>query len=283
MSNNNQSELSDLSIPERAVSKPNSRQEPKPPRRLLSIHAHPDDQEFTIGATLAKWARLGTEIITVCITSGDAGSNEHTPPTMTKEELVRIREREQRAACGVLGVKDVVFLRYPDSMLTPSIELRRDLTRQVRIYKPDAVICGDPTVRFYGNSYMNHPDHRVAAEVACDAVFPSAGTRFIFPELLDEGLEPHQVSRVFIHGSETPDAWIDTSDWLEFKICALLQHASQLGTWDPHERMREWAHEEGKDHGLEFAEAFRIMVLREEKPGEEEERKEQPEYAEAEG
>lgn len=283
MSNNNQSELSDLSIPERAVSKPNSRQEPKPPRRLLSIHAHPDDQEFTIGATLAKWARLGTEIITVCITSGDAGSNEHTPPTMTKEELVRIREREQRAACGVLGVKDVVFLRYPDSMLTPSIELRRDLTRQIRIYKPDAVICGDPTVRFYGNSYMNHPDHRVAAEVACDAVFPSAGTRFIFPELLDEGLEPHQVSRVFIHGSETPDAWIDTSDWLEFKICALLQHASQLGTWDPHERMREWAHEEGKDHGLEFAEAFRIMVLREEKPGEEEERKEQPEYAEAEG
>lgn len=283
MSNNNQSELSDLSIPERAVSKPNSRQEPKPPRRLLSIHAHPDDQEFTIGATLAKWARLGTEIITVCITSGDAGSNEHTPPTMTKEELVRIREREQRAACGVLGVKDVVFLRYPDSMLTPSIELRRDLTRQIRIYKPDSVICGDPTVRFYGNSYMNHPDHRVAAEVACDAVFPSAGTRFIFPELLDEGLEPHQVSRVFIHGSETPDAWIDTSDWLEFKICALLQHASQLGTWDPHERMREWAHEEGKDHGLEFAEAFRIMVLREEKPGEEEERKEQPEYAEAEG
>ncbi len=283
MSNDNKSELSDLSIPERAVAKPNSPEEPKPPRHLLSVHAHPDDQEFTVGATLAKWARLGTEIITVCITSGDAGSNEHTPPSMTKAELVRIREREQRAACGVLGIKDVVFLRYPDSMLTPSIELRRDLTRMIRKYKPDAVICGDPTVRFYGNSYMNHPDHRVAADVTCDAVFPSAGTRFIFPELLDEGLEPHQVSRVFIHGSETPDAWIDTSEWLEFKICALLQHASQLGTWDPHERMREWAHEEGKDHGLEFAEAFRIMVLREEKPGEEAERKEQPEYAEAEG
>ncbi len=283
MSNDNQSELSDLSIPERAVAKLNSHEEPKPPRRLLSVHAHPDDQEFTVGATLAKWARLGTEIFTICITSGDAGSNEHTPPGMTKAELVRIREREQRAACGVLGIKDVVFLHYPDSMLTPSIELRRDLTRLIRKYKPDAVICGDPTVRFYGNSYMNHPDHRVAADVTCDAVFPSAGTRFIFPELLDEGLEPHQVSRVFIHGSETPDAWIDTSEWLEFKICALLQHASQLGTWDPHERMREWAHEEGKDHGPEFAEAFRIMVLREEKPGEETERKEQPEYAEAEG
>jgi LmbE family N-acetylglucosaminyl deacetylase len=283
MSDNNKSELSDSSIPERAVAKLDSREEPKPPRCLLSIHAHPDDQEFTVGATLAKWARLGTEIITVCITSGDAGSNEHTPPTMTKAELVRIREREQRAACGVLGVKDVVFLRYPDSMLTPSIDLRRDLTRLIRKYKPDAVICGDPTVRFYGNSYMNHPDHRVAADAACDAVFPAAGTRFIFPELLDEGLEPHQVSRILIHGSETPDAWIDISDWLESKVCALLQHASQLGTWDPHERMREWAREQGKDHSLEFAEAFRVMVLREEKPGEGPERKEQPEYGEAEG
>jgi LmbE family N-acetylglucosaminyl deacetylase len=282
MPNDNNSELTELSIPERAEVKLISREEPKPPRLLLSIHAHPDDQEFTIAGTLAKWARLGTEIITVCITSGDAGSNEHTPPTMTKAELIPIREREQRAACEVLGIKDVVFLHYPDSQLMPTIELRRDLTRAIRKYKPDVVVCGDPTVRFYGNSYMNHPDHRVAADVACDAVFPSAGTRFIFPELLEEGLEPHQVSRVFIHGSETPDAWIDISSTLEVKVCALLQHASQLGGWDPHERMRQWAHDEGKDHGLEFAEAFRVMLLKEEESREKEERKEQPEYAEAE-
>jgi LmbE family N-acetylglucosaminyl deacetylase len=283
MSDNNKPELSDLSIPERAKAKLDSREEPKPPRLLLSIHAHPDDQEFTIGGTLAKWARLGTEIITVCLTSGDAGSNEHTPETMTRTELVPIREREQRAACQVLGVKDVVFLHYPDSQLTPTIELRRDLTRAIRRYKPDAVVCGDPTVRFYGNNYMNHPDHRVAADVACDAVFPSAGTRFIFPELLEEGLEPHQVSRVFIHGAEKPDAWVDISSTLEVKVCALLQHASQLGPWDPHERMKEWAREEGKEHGLEYAEAFRIMVLKEEEPSEQEARLQQSEYAEAEG
>lgn len=283
MSDNNKTELSDLSIPERAVTKRDSSEEPLPPKLVLSIHAHPDDQEFTIGGTLAKWARLGTEIITVCITSGDAGSNEHTPAAMTPGELIPIREREQRAACQTLGVKDVLFLRYPDSQLTPSIELRRDLTRVIRKYKPDAVVCGDPTVRFYGNSYMNHPDHRVAADVACDAVFPSAGTRFIFPELLEEGLEPHQVARVFIHGAEKPDAWVDISGTLEVKVRALLQHASQLGPWDPHERMKEWAHDEGKDHGLESAEAFRIMLLKEEQSAEKEARLEQPEYAEAEG
>jgi LmbE family N-acetylglucosaminyl deacetylase len=283
MPKDDHSELSDLSIPERGKAKLNSRGEPKPPRVLLSIHAHPDDQEFTVGGTLAKWASMGTEIVTVCITSGDAGSNEHTPPTMTKTELIPIREREQRAACRVLGVKDVVFLHYPDSRLVPTIELRRDLTRAIRKYKPDAVVCGDPTVRFYGNSYMNHPDHRVAGDVACDAVFPSAGTKFIFPELLEEGLEPHQVSRVFIHGSEAPDTWIDVSSTLEVKVCALLQHASQLGPWDPHERMKEWAHDEGKEHGLEFAEAFRVMVLKEEEAVEQEARQELPEYAEAEG
>lgn len=282
MSKDNNSELSDLSIPERGLVSVDSGKEPKPPRLLLSIHAHPDDQEFTIGGTLAKWARQGTEIITICITSGDAGSNEHTPAAMTREELVPIREREQRAACQVLGIKDVIFLHYPDGQLTPSIELRRDLTRQIRKYKPDAVICGDPTVRFYGNSYMNHPDHRVAADVACDAVFPSAGTRFIFPELIGEGLEPHQVSRVFIHGSTTPDSWVDISSTLDLKVEALCRHASQLGPWDPHDRMAEWARDEGKDRGIESAEAFRVMVLKEEEVKEEKERKEQPEYAEAE-
>lgn len=256
-------ELSDAAIPERAVTKVRSGEEPKPPVRLLSIHAHPDDQEFTIGGTLAKWAQLGTEIITVCITSGDAGSNERTPSDCTPAALARVREQEQRMACDVLGIKEVVFLNYTDGILTPTIELRRELTRLIRKYKPDAVITGDPTVRFYGNSYMNHPDHRVAADVALDAVFPSAGTRFIFPELLVEGLEPHAVSRVFLHGAEKPDVWVDIATTLETKVRALSQHASQLGTWDPYTRMAEWAREDGKARGVEFAEAFRVIILKE--------------------
>ncbi len=281
MADEENNKISDQSIPERAVTKAEAGKEPRTPRCVLSIHAHPDDQEFTVAGTLAKWARAGAKIVTVCITSGDAGSNEHTPHEMTKTELARIREGEQRAACKVLGVEEVAFLRYPDGTLTPTLELRRDLTRLIRKYRPDTVICGDPTVRFYGNSYMNHPDHRVAADVACDAVFPAAGTRFIFPELLAEGLEPHQVSRLFLHGSEKPDVFVDIRDTIETKVCSLLQHATQLGPWDPHEMMYEWAKDEGKERGVEIAEAFRVMILREEKPEEEEKREQTAEFAEA--
>ena len=188
--------------PERGGSRGKGTREPSAPGRVLSIHAHPDDQEFTVAGTLAKWARAGSTVVTVCITSGNAGSNEYTPPSMTREALAPIREEEQRDACRVLGISEVIFLGYEDGMLEPSIALRRDLTRVIRRHRPDAVVCGDPTVRFYGGSYLNHPDHRVAADVTLDAVFPSAETRLIFPELLDEGLEPHKVQAVFIHGSE---------------------------------------------------------------------------------
>ena len=116
-------------VPERAVpAKPDSH-EPAAPARVLSIHAHPDDQEFTVGGTLAKWARAGSHVVTVCITSGGAGSNEHTPPEMTREALVPIREEEQRQACRVLGVSEVVFLGYEDGMLQSTLALRRELTR----------------------------------------------------------------------------------------------------------------------------------------------------------
>ena len=263
MSDTNQ--LNDQAIPERGVKKAEALKEPVAPKRAMAIHAHPDDQEFTVAGTLAKWARAGCEITTVCITSGDAGSNEKTDAAMTKISLARIREEEQRNACKVLGVQHVEFLHYPDGVLQPTLELRRDLTRLIRQYKPDVVICGDPTVRFYGNSYMNHPDHRVAADVSLDAVFPSAGTRFIFPELLIEGLEPHEVKKVFIHGSEKGETYIDIGAVLDVKIAALKEHKTQLHDWDPGEMMREWAKDEGKEAGMDAAESYRVMILKEEK------------------
>jgi LmbE family N-acetylglucosaminyl deacetylase len=229
----------------------------------MSIHAHPDDQEFTVAGTLAKWAQAGSRVVTVCITSGGAGSNEHTPPGMTRAELARLREEEQRHACAVLGVAEVVFLGYEDGMLEPSIALRRELTRLVRRRRPEAVVCGDPTVRFYGSTYMNHPDHRAAADVALDAVFPSSETRLIFPELLDEGLEPHHVRTVFIHGAERPDVFIDITSTLDVKVKALREHKSQMGEWDPTEMITTWAREQGKKRRLAAAEAFRRMVLHE--------------------
>jgi LmbE family N-acetylglucosaminyl deacetylase len=227
----------------------------------MSIHAHPDDQEFTVGGTLAKWARAGCEVIAVCITSGGAGSNRSTPPDMTRHALVTIREDEQREACRILGVKETIFLGYEDGMLEPSIGLRRELTRLIRRHRPEAVLTGDPSARFYGTTYMNHPDHRAAADVALDAVFPSAGTRLIFPELLDEGLDPHEVRQVYIHGSDKPDTYVDISEVLDVKLAALRAHKSQMGEWDPTEMISQWAAEQGRRRKLKAAEAFRRMVL----------------------
>jgi LmbE family N-acetylglucosaminyl deacetylase len=235
--------------------------EPPPPPRVMSIHAHPDDQEFTVGGTLAKWARAGSEVVTVCLTSGAAGSNDSTPADMTRDKLVPIRQDEQRRACRVLGIGEVVFLDYEDGMLESTLALRRDLTRLIRRHRPDAVVCGDPTTRFYGNRYLNHPDHRVAADVTLDAVFPSAGTRFIFPELLDEGFAPHKVTRVFVHGADKPDTFVDIAETLDLKISALREHRSQLGPWDPTEMITDWARMQGTPRRLKAAEAFRLMLL----------------------
>jgi LmbE family N-acetylglucosaminyl deacetylase len=250
-------------VPEHGRPARKAPREPVPPACVLSIHAHPDDQEFTVGGTLAKWARAGSRVVTVCLTSGNAGSNDYTPPDMTREALAPIRQEEQRDACRVLGISEVLFLGYEDGVLEPSIPLRRDVTRIIRRYRPDAVVCGDPTVRFYGANYLNHPDHRAAADVTLDAVFPAAETRLIFPELLEEGLEPHKVSALFIHGSNRPDTFIDISDVLDVKLAALKEHRTQMGQWDPTEMITAWARQQGARRKLAAAESFRLMRLHE--------------------
>lgn len=263
MATDPESEAATPGVPEQGFTTPVSAKEPPVPGRVMSIHAHPDDQEFTVGGTLAKWARAGAHVVTVCITSGNAGSNDYTPLTMTREALAPIREEEQTNACRALGIEDVIFLRYEDGMLEPSIGLRRELTRLIRRHKPDVVVCGDPTVRYYGNTYMNHPDHRAAADVTLDAVFPSSETRLIFPELLAEGLEPHKVRSVFIHGAEKPDTFIDIAETLAAKLAALKEHRTQMGEWDPTEMITGWARLQGAERKLDAAESFRVMRLHE--------------------
>jgi LmbE family N-acetylglucosaminyl deacetylase len=232
------------------------------PKRVMSIHAHPDDQEFSIGGTLAKWARAGCEIISVVITSGDAGSNDATKDGNYKKELAELREKEQLAANAELGIKETVFLHYPDGELEPTIQLRKDLTRLIRQFKPDTVSTGNPEGWFYGNEYLNHPDHRAAAQAACEAVFPSAGTRLIFADLLAAGYEPHDVKRLYIHGTEKSDTWIDITGTIDTKIRALQQHASQVPVDEVGKWMTEWAEEEAKDKGMKYAESFKVMILK---------------------
>ena len=235
------------------------------PRSAMSIHAHPDDQDFTVAGTLAKWAQAGCEITTVIITDGSAGSNdpEHGPDY--KPTLARIRADEQRAANALLGIKETIFLGYTDGELVASIALRKELTRLIRRIKPDAVVIGDPTAVFYGDRYINHPDHRAAAEAALYAVFPSAGSRPIFMDLLDEGLELHEVKRLYIHGSENPDTWVDITDTLDLKIKALQQHESQIPVDKVGKWLTDWAEDDAKDKGMKYAESYKVMILKKDK------------------
>ena len=230
------------------------------PKRAMSIHAHPDDQEFSVAGTLAKWAKAGCEVISVVITSGDAGSNDPAKGAEYKPELAKLREAEQTAANEVIGVKETVFLRYADGELEPTIPLRKELTRIIRQYKPDVVVIGDPQGVFYGNEYINHPDHRAAAQASLYAVFPSSETRLIFTDLLAKGFEPHKVKRVYVHGTDKPDTWVNISKTIDVKIEALKKHASQLGDWDPTKMMRTWAKQEGKKKDIKFAESFKVMI-----------------------
>lgn len=231
------------------------------PERAMSIHAHPDDQEFSVAGTLSKWAQAGCEIISVILTSGDGGSNDPAHDASYKPTLARIRETEQSAANQLIGVKQTIYLHLPDGELEPTVSLRKELTRIIRTHKPDVVVTGDPQAVFYGNGYINHPDHRAAAQLATYAVFPSAGSRLVFADLLAEGLEPHNVKRLYLHGPEKPDTWVDISESIDLKIAALKKHASQLGDWDPDKKIREWAAGEGKEKGLNYAEAYKVMLL----------------------
>ena len=208
-------------------------------------------------------------VISVIITSGDSGSNDPAKGQADKAALARLREDEQRAANKVLGIQETVFLRYPDGELVASIELRRALPRLIRKYRPEAVVTADPTAWFYGNDYINHPDHRAAAEAAVYATFPASGSRLMFADLLKEGYEPHEVRRLYIHGNEKPDTWVDISDLMEVKLEALKKHLSQPDTHEVDDWIKKWGEEEGKEKGLKYAEAYRVMILKEEEKKEE--------------
>ena len=233
---------------------------PAGPKRIAVIFAHPDDAEFICAGTVARWAAEGHEISYVLLTSGDKGSDD---PAVTPEQLVATREAEQRAACDILGVRDIVFLRYPDAMLVPDLAMRRELVRVIRHLKPDVVVCQDPTVRWVDQDYLNHPDHRAAGEATLDAIYPAARDRMTFPELLAEGLEPHKVTELYLAGAKDPDVAIDITDHLDTKLEALRAHASQIVGWDPEPMLRQWAKETAErfpGHG-EYVEAYKYFKL----------------------
>ncbi|MFN2543661.1 MAG: PIG-L deacetylase family protein [Actinomycetota bacterium] len=231
-------------------------------RTALAVFAHPDDGEFGFAGTIAKWAKEGTEVHYVCITDGSAGSNERG---VTREELRPIREREQRAACEVLGVRECHFLGFVDGQLELDMNLRRAVTRVVRDIRPDVIVGTDPS-RLWNRdrTYINHLDHRIAGEVVLTTAMPDAPSRPQFPELLEEGFEPFEVPAVWF-SAEDGDTVVDISDTIDAKIRALGCHESQLGAYpDWQELIRRMGKERGAPAGVEYAECFKTFNLKNE-------------------
>jgi LmbE family N-acetylglucosaminyl deacetylase len=231
------------------------------PMRILVICAHPDDIEIGCGGAVARWTDAGAQVTFCLVTDGAAGGNE---PDTNYTELAKRRKEEQRAAAKLVGVEDIRFLDYPDGTLEPTIALRRDLTRIIRQVRPNRVVITDPTTILLtaeDSNYINHPDHQAVATAALYAVFPSAGARPIFPELLREGLEPLNVEELYMHLTEKPNLAVDISAVHERKIQAVLCHRSQLGE-EAGEWMKKWDGESGKQVGVEYAEMFRVMTFR---------------------
>ena len=232
------------------------RQEPY--RRGMVVVAHADDAEFGCSGTVARWCKEGMEVVYVIVTDGSKGIEDRG---ISSESLVKMRQQEQRDAGKILGLKEVVFLGYPDAYLQPTLEVRRDITREIRRHQPDILITTSPTRLLTGTGYIGHPDHFAAGEAALSAVFPAARDHLTFPELLEEGLEPHKVREVLITGHDQPDKWIDVTDSMDTAVEALLAHTSQLGQ-EAADRVREWKREAGKPYGVEYAEAFKSFILR---------------------
>jgi LmbE family N-acetylglucosaminyl deacetylase len=231
------------------------------PKRVMGIFAHPDDPEFFCGATLARWAAEGAHLTLVLATSGDKGSSDLN---ITPAQLVAMREAEERAAAAVLGAQEVVFLRYPDGELQPTLDLRRDLVRLIRLKQPQVVVTCDPTVFWFASRGINHPDHRAIGAAVLDAVYPTARDHLNFPELLrDEGLTTHKVAQVYLAGTQTITKTVDVTAHVDTKIAALQQHKSQIADMAAMEqRVRERMIDElSPEDAPRYIERFHIINL----------------------
>jgi LmbE family N-acetylglucosaminyl deacetylase len=229
------------------------------PERFMVIVAHPDDPDFGPAGTAARWIDAGSEGWLVCCTSGDQGGED---PDADPLALAAVREAEQRAAAAIVGYAGVTFLHQPDGALANDLALREMLVREIRTFKPDAVMTSDPESLFYSDGGLNHTDHRAAGLAAVDAVYPAARNPMAFPALARSGLAAHRVRRIYLFWTERANAWVDVSTTLGRKIEALRAHASQIREPDKlAERISNWAAEEGAPIGSPAGEALRAVVI----------------------
>jgi LmbE family N-acetylglucosaminyl deacetylase len=230
-----------------------------PLERALVVISHPDDGEFGAAPTIAHLTAAGVRVDYVVTTDGGKGTDD---PDVVPEDLSAVRIAEQRAAADILGVSEIVHLGYPDGYLVPSLDLRRDITRQIRRFRPDLVITQNPQRRLDHNPYIGHPDHLATGEATLAAVYPAARDHLNFPELWrDEHLEPWKVRQVLLTGVEEPNLWLDIGETFEIGMRAILAHESQVDPDEIGERMRERARLVGEPQGIGMAQAFLSIIL----------------------
>ena len=231
--------------------------------RALVVVAHPDDVDFGAGGTIATWTDAGIAVTYCIATDGDAGGFD---PAVPRDQIGGIRQAEQRAAAKEVGVEDVVFLGYPDGQLTPSFDLRRDISRVIRQVRPQRLLMQSPEIN-WERIGASHPDHRAAGEAALCAVYPDARNPFTHLELAAEGLEAWSVSETWVMAAgQGADRYVDVTDVFERKVAALRRHESQTAHMDDLEGMlRMWLGRNATAAGLpegRLAEGFRVVDTR---------------------
>ena len=228
-----------------------------------AVHAmvftpHPADPEFGIGGTVARWTREGKDVIYVICTNGDKGSSD---PELMPEELAKIREKEQLEAAGILGVKDVIFLRHPDLGLEDTPGLKKEILKLILTYRPEIVVTCDP----YNPKYISSPDHRVLGRTVMDAVWPTALAPNTYRDLLDEGLQLHKVKEILLWQAGEPNYYSDISDTFDIRMSATDCHQSQIGPQGNNpeflEMLKEGAKTTGKAANCQWAEAFQRIEV----------------------
>ena len=225
--------------------------------QVMVVTPHPDDAEFGVAGTVVHWTREGKDVIYVVCTNGDKGTSDYN---MKPDELVKIREQEQLTAAKLLGVREVIFLRHPDQSLEDTPEFRKELVRLIRAYKPETVVTADLYRR-----YIWHRDHRITSRVTLDAIFPYARDFLAYPDLMEEGLQPHKVREILLWGAEEPNYCTNITDTFDIKIAALRCHKSQISD-NPssglEERLRERHKILAQGEDYELAEAFYRVEIR---------------------
>ena len=226
-------------------------------KTILVVGAHPDDNDFGAGGTVAKAARQEATVIYLIATTGQRGSSDHS---MTLEKLSDIRKKEQRDAAGFLGVREVHFLDYVDGELVPDIRLKEQVAFHIRRYRPDIVFTMDPSFFYFKDyGFVNHSDHRAIGEATLDASYPLSRDWLSFPEHAKAGLEPHKVKELLFHSfvPENANFYVDVTDTFDAKIKALALHKSQVpDISEIRERMQTRAEAAGRLAGCKYAEAF---------------------------